>query len=761
MKSVLFNSYEVEAGGRPRQVLSVFIACHNLTANDFDAAIAGAISTAVAPDSVHIVGYQEDVDKVRSWLMREDNVSLDRLRTVVDTDGSALCFIAFEADVGRQVPRLLDGTKIDEFDLVENNRRGSLLSAFREAGGVQRAPVGTHFAKTSDSHSDRFLRVSNVLEDGAAVRLVAFWLIPYLWRNEITSVIVDTSGIFSVALTAIHETATRGGLIGNPLVWSHKSHEGVNAIETHRASTALFLISASTSGGLSQRLISRGATQDRIVTLFSLSAGYLVAGNVLCDLLEHDGKKGIAPIENHKAGACPLCDGHLHVIRIQGDQFSIAPPNVTLIEIKADDLPNQIKLETAALLGLRAFVAFRRRTDGRIATLGLNVDSILNGELSEKNRTILTAKREKWAEFVRRSSAVSTRHVVKTSYPGSDKIADRISSDIRDSLRDNETPVSVTPESLRAASPQPGTSTIVVAACIDEAKELLSVSRTLRDVQEGGSTSYIAVADMIGPKAEHDRLRSNLTFGKHGSGTFSLHTLFSLPLECYEEEASWETEINELRRVIDWADREDRDIPEEIERRVQRLQTAPAEGLIDDLFWASIDGHALMLRSDFTLIGDARRDPAATQADLFAVVCLVLSSLRYSAKVNRRLAHNAYERAVLTPHNFDRFNDGVLQACLLRAARPKELAYGACDPSVSEQMLEVLRHALPNREVPEKCEALAEFLIALLTRRMTLRKEHLLDFCHAVTQIDFEGTEVVKLIAAYLINREKAAAVTA
>jgi hypothetical protein len=59
MKSVFFNSYEVEAGGRPRQVLSAFIACHNLTANDFDAAIAGAISTAVAPDSVHIVGYQE------------------------------------------------------------------------------------------------------------------------------------------------------------------------------------------------------------------------------------------------------------------------------------------------------------------------------------------------------------------------------------------------------------------------------------------------------------------------------------------------------------------------------------------------------------------------------------------------------------------------------------------------------------------------------------------------------------------------------
>jgi hypothetical protein len=44
---------------------------------------------------------------------------------------------------------------------------------------------------------------------------------------------------------------------------------------------------------------------------------------------------------------------------------------------------------------------------------------------------------------------------------------------------------------------------------------------------------------------------------------------------------------------------------------------------------------------------------------------------------------------------------------------------------------------------------------------MTLRREHLLDFCQAVTQIDVEGTAVVKLIAAYLIDREKATAVTA
>ena len=205
---------------------------------------------------------------------------------------------------------------------------------------------------------------------------------------------------------------------------------------------------------------------------------------------------------------------------------------------------------------------------------------------------------------------------------------------------------------------------------------------------------------------------------------------------------------------MDWADNFELDEPDEVERRIHYLQQAPAEGIIEDLFWPASNGCALKLRSDFTLIHDARRDPPATQADLFAVMGLVLTALRHSTDVNRRLAHNAYERVVLSPHNFDRFNDGILQASLLRSARPQELAYSACDLSVSAQMLDVLIHALPDEDVPEKSEALMEFLIALLTRRMSLHSLHTVEFCQRVMQLVPEY-DVRKLVAAYLIDREQ------
>jgi hypothetical protein len=69
-------------------------------------------------------------------------------------------------------------------------------------------------------------------------------------------------------------------------------------------------------------------------------------------------------------------------------------------------------------------------------------------------------------------------------------------------------------------------------------------------------------------------------------------------------------------------------------------------------------------------------------------------------------------------------------------------------------MLDVLIHALPDGDVPEKSEALMEFLIALLTRRMTLHTMHLVDFCQRVIQL-VPDSDVRGLFAAYLIDREQ------
>ncbi len=163
-----------------------------------------------------------------------------------------------------------------------------------------------------------------------------------------------------------------------------------------------------------------------------------------------------------------------------------------------------------------------------------------------------------------------------------------------------------------------------------------------------------------------------------------------------------------------------------------------------------MNGKPLELRSDFALLSGALQTPKASQADLFATICTLLTALRGHKDGSKRLANNAYERSVLAPSNFSRFNDGVLQASILRACASKDLAYGACDELTSQQMLGVLMDALPNVSRPEKSEALVEFLLALLTHRMTLLDKDLRVFVVQVVGSTEDTWPVAWLLARFI-----------
>jgi hypothetical protein len=214
----------------------------------------------------------------------------------------------------------------------------------------------------------------------------------------------------------------------------------------------------------------------------------------------------------------------------------------------------------------------------------------------------------------RRSQTVSLRNIVSTVYPGSDSLADVIANTACERLAASSQLQVVSSSKLRNVVPIPGTSTVVVAACIDEIQELLSVSRNLRDVQDGGTTTYISLVQMLAPKKVADRLKSNLTYGALGPDTFSSFSALDLEVACYEDMPSWRQELEALRRMISWADENSFDVPIEIERRIQRLTRAVSTGLIDDLYWPDMNGKALTLRSDFALLNGALQPPKASHS---------------------------------------------------------------------------------------------------------------------------------------------------
>ncbi len=706
-------------------ILSVFIGARPPSLTELDSELASHVQRLGSIADIRFVGHREVVYALRENLRNPEQALAQRLFAILGPNTGAK-FIVFDAATGTHAGQDWRGVSLDD-GAIEAERRLSLTTVFQQAGGEERAPTGTHYSKTSTSHSNRFLRVSNVLERFHNVQLLAYWLLPRLWTVEGGAhIITDTSGIFSVLLEALGQLRRLGHLPEpEPRLWSHRSHEGVADIPRAIANAATFVISASTSNRLAKRLVDQGARATHITTLFELineGVAKPVPGAVaLCDLA-WDGRVGIEPIINHDAASCPDCQRNFHLIAIRGDQFSISPPRVTRVDIKAIDLLEH-KSVLAGLFGLRAFFAFKARLDSRLSTVGLDVRCVIVGAMPEKSVEWLSRIRTRWAAATRRTTTTTLRTVVACSYPASDSLAHAIQRDAAGRLG-AAAPTVVPSNALTRLEPQPETSTVVVSACIDEHQELLSVSRALRDVQPGGATAYLSVAQLISPPERAKRLKTNLTMGALGAETFSYFSCFDLPVDTYEEEPSWKAELTELQRVSEWLDEREIDIPPEITSRIARLQAAPAEGLVDDLFWPDLNGQPLALRSDFALVEGALRSPVATQADLFASVCVALTNLRNHSDPSRRLTHNAYERAVLSPSNFDRYNDGVLQASILRAAHPVELAFGACEEDLSEDMLRVLMDALPDVGRPERSEALHEFIVAMLTGRLTLLPSH-------------------------------------
>lgn len=102
----------------------------------------------------------------------------------------------------------------------------------------------------------------------------------------------------------------------------------------------------------------------------------------------------------------------------------------------------------------------------------------------------------------------------------------------------------------------------------------------------------------------------------------------------------------------------------------------------------------------------------------------MINNLRHSTNKDRRIIQEEHIRTLLDPINFNRFDDGIIQAAILRAASPNELNY-KLDKSHSLTMMNILIKMIDNHEDELSSEGLIEFLLALATKKLKLHDLHL------------------------------------
>jgi hypothetical protein len=258
---------------------------------------------------------------------------------------------------------------------------------------------------------------------------------------------------------------------------------------------------------------------------------------------------------------------------------------------------------------------------------------------------------------------------------------------------------------------------LVVAAVVMTGRNVLAISQMLR--ASGGSTALAFVVGLTRTASEEAfrDLRSNLSYGRK-PGDYGFHAVENVHLPADRRPSAW-TREHELLRQFEPSDSSE-----------HRLRALESGDLVTNAFLPTISGSDMRLRKGFAFLSFEYEEGQITQADAYFVIAGVLHARR------RTILGTSTEhvRTLINPWDFDRYNDGVIQAALLRAALPAEIDYSV-DVSQSADMCAVVKAVIENAGNPAG-EATLEFLLALALGRLKLVPSHAREVISAAKGIE-------------------------
>ena len=627
--------------------------------------------------------------------------TLERLR-----DSTTVQIVSFRLTGNNAVKiSVLNDQQPVQTDLSQVYRR-ALSDLFEVRGGFVEATKSYHFENPSGRHTDRFLRLSNLLQTSSDIYLLAQACMSFIPVST-SNIWIDTPSLFSIA-AAINEYRV---LFGYPTVSVEcfRSYQDyVNIPEHGFGTTDYVLISASSSEGLARRIQSEiGFDKARIGHVLYLGEASPTFG-VACNL-RHDERvnpTGVKSIPRTvEPSACLLCREGSSVVYLKGDQFDIQGPQPTPVLMTKSSAPSGL----SAVMG--RFVKYN--------CLGL---SIPNGSPRNREYFIDVEKMCSTSIFKDRLNYIlsatlpaSTSHIV---------VVDTSTTELANAVKQHLVklgvkPTILKPDDLDEASG--ATAVVVVVGAIESGRCLTDISRDLRNIIPGKPITYLVGVDKSSGIGQRDRLESTLV-QTSDPVNHRYQSVELLRLPASQSENAWTAERDLL------SDPEFAEVADRICAgwRVDRLETINAASeLRESLFMKRLTGEKMTLQKGFVFWPSKGVRDENSEADVFFTVSSVLQNLRVAAKDPNEmhaLRDAWYHQSLLDPTNFVRFNDDLLQACLLRAARPSELNYRE-DSSSARTAHRIISRVLKSAHL-ERGGAAPEFLLSLVLHRLGLDEEY-------------------------------------
>jgi hypothetical protein len=719
-----FYTYKLDVSQEYRNVLVCYVSSYGFDFDKFSAVIKKSFDGSPFSQEIVVLSASYNRKEIKEKLVTDINSIKTLKRKInnyqimnvhlgfVGSNGSIECIdnVGGEDDVSFSLE--LNYLSIIEFGLIDIVSRRKL---------VMEASSNFHYIKPSGKHSDRFIKASNVLEVGSEISFLAINLLK-MTGGTVRNIYTDTAGIFPLAYELLTIIQRFKGDSIHGFVDSFGGYEGLESYEFSGDSQSLVLISASTSDDLLNELRSKsGLSGAVIVSLFTSSECASEKNSLISFVKYYEKYKNIIfkPIKSTKGHKCDLCIYEKSIpLSLSNKNFAFeAPKSYQYLPVASDSS----KTFRTMIANYQDSGAFKCLYDGLDGGKPNNSEFFIDiSKLVLKNKKY----KEKLENSVIRNFPLYADVIIHAKDNGASDIAKFIQSQVKDFKREVQV---YSMDNIDKASPKNGI--VVVAGSIQTGKSLLDISRKLRTHSKLPITYIIGFAKFNDPvsylKLKNDLIHNNGN-PKLGRHQFVVVDEIMLPLNEYRMN-SWEREL-EVLKILSAIPINSKKSHDAISRRNDELRSANTsmnEGLGMSLFLPSLNNKPMILGKTFAFWNEPQtRVSFSHQATVYYTMSNILQGLRYSKnKEDVSPLGNGYVVNQLNPLLFDRFNEGIIQASVLRTAKSSELDFSA-DDSNSSIVGTLIENMILEPNKPTS-EALPEFLLALCTRKLQIKEDHI------------------------------------
>lgn len=626
-----------------------------------------------------------------------------------------------------------DGWPVSEDDLSEYARDG-LGDLIEKTDVVIKAPRGYSFRKPSGRAKKTFIRTGNIFREPSSLAVTSHMLLRTL-PSEARTLYIDSFTILPAAMDYQKERAEVAAACGVKLseitIKNFHSYSIDPGLRFPGDDEYSVLISASTSGGLARKLGDEHGCNSRSIYHF------LLFGD------GEDLRERTVYFRNETSEHAKSFQVFRREIHIPGEEF-----------VAAHSSPRPIKITRRHIDSKEGKVL---KAEFYQANLRINLGSIGKSSFSLFSLSeIHTPSHKEFSEWLEdelaHSVPANTGLILAVDDGRSMQLAENAKS-ILEKLMQREIPVtSVSKLQLGKDLPKIEPKRAVLIVCSDTGlgEELLSASRLLREFPH--NHRHYLVGHLFQETAMRlERLKSNLKVSGRPR-EYGWSQFFGNPIGQIEIHDTWKIESALLNQNLqnELFEKLDKDLRDALTKRSELLNGSCLCG--NEIFLPRRNLDPLKLRPESVLHpGNYER---IDQITVYLGVSMALQRARdgFDAKGEELeedmcFTGNPFMPSVLDPDTFSRYNDGVIQAAILRACAPDELNYSN-DRVLSRQMSNILIAAIKHSET-NSGEATYEMLFAVATKRLRIQDEHYEEMVSAMV-----NHEVIRSFWAFLKSEQ-------